>query len=79
MGPNYRRPARSNASQAARWTACHGVGSHSVPMGTHRAVLHPRRVEGGPPPALVVLSELEIVALTPRCWKKATAKSPRTP
>ena len=44
----------------------HSTPGCSFPSGadsTHRAVFHPRGVEGGSPPSLIVLGELQIVAL----------------
>src|SRR6266481_955815 len=48
---------------AALCTACQGIRSHPVPVALVGGVLHPRRVEGRPPAALVVLSRLQVVAL----------------
>ena len=52
-----------NATPAARCVACHGVGSHPVPVALMGECLHARRVESRPPASFVVLGQLKIEAL----------------
>jgi hypothetical protein len=50
---NYWRLVLSSAAHAARCVACHGVGSHTVSVALVGELLHPGRVERGPPAAFV--------------------------